>query len=230
MARILSIEDDADIQRLIGQALFRENYEVNYAWNGKEGYEKILSFDPDLILLDLMLPLMNGVELLKKLQDEKITPEIPVVVISAYGDEVNLLGHSVKALGAAGYLRKPVNLQEMVVIIKNILLQFPRTPSSKGDAKERGLSKGAVRADPKFKTVWINDKLVATLSPKRFDLLLCLIESSGSVPREALLKKMGYKARQVNAIKQDIHRLREDLGPSEQRRIQTTLDGYELIG
>src|SRR5262249_6808447 len=108
MARILSIEDDEDEQHLIGQALFSAGYEVHYAWNGQEGYEKILSLNPDLILLDLMLPRLNGVEILKRLQQNKAAEAIPVIVITVFGDEANLLGESVEALGAADYLRKPI--------------------------------------------------------------------------------------------------------------------------
>lgn len=224
MARLLSIEDDADIQHMIGQVLFREGYEITYAWNGREGYEKILSFHPDLILLDLMLPIMNGVEFLEKVQNDKLIAGIPIVVISGYGDEVNLLGHSVRALGAADYLRKPVNANELVSCVAKHLASGRRSI-----APEKELRKGVVRADPRLRTVWINDRLVATLSQKRFDLLKCLMEAAGSISREDILLKMGYAAHQGDALKQDVHRLRRDFG-AEERRIQTTSDGYELLG
>ena len=61
MARILSIEDDPDFQHLIALTLQNQGYEVHYAFTGQEGYEKLLALDPDLILLDMMLPLLNGV-------------------------------------------------------------------------------------------------------------------------------------------------------------------------
>lgn len=229
MPRILSIEDDEDTQHLIGNALFRDGYEVHYAWNGREGYEKILSLDPDLILLDLMLPMMNGVDLLKKLQDNKVAQDIPVVIVTGFGDEANMLGHSVKALGAADYLRKPVQIQELLQLVKKTLLHHPRAkPAGASPAPE--LRKGVLKADPRFRTLWINDRLVATLPHKEFALLQCLMKKPGPVSQDHLLKAMGYGAKQRNALKQAVHRLRAMFGENESRRIQTSPQGYELIG
>ncbi len=229
MARILSIEDDQDIQHLIGQVLFKEGYEVHYAWNGQEGYEKILALDPDLILLDLMLPLMNGVELLQKLQRNKTTKDIPVIIVSAYGDEANMLGHSVVALGAAAYLRKPVLIPELLSGVKQVLASRPpRSGRKSGTAPEP--RKGSVRVDPRFRTVWIDDRLIAALPEKEFALLMRLLKDPGPVPREELLKTLGYERRQGSALKQAVHRLRRKFGPAESRRIRTSPGGYELIG
>ena len=230
MPRILSIEDDEDTQHLIGNALFRDGYEVHYAWNGREGYEKILSLDPDLILLDLMLPMMNGVELLKKLQDNKVAQDVPVIIVTGFGDEANLLGHSVKALGAADYLRKPVQIQDLLQTVKKTLRSHPRAKQASVDETTPKLQKGVLKADPKFRTLWINDRLVATLPHKEFALLQCLMKKPGPVTQDNLLKAMGYSNRQRNALKQAVHRLRAMFGEAESRRIQTTTDGYELIG
>lgn len=229
MARILSIEDDQDIQHLVGQVLFRMGYEVHYAWNGQEGYEKILALAPDLILLDLMLPLMNGVELLKKLQENRATKDIPVVIVTAYGDEANMLGQSVVALGAAAYLRKPVIISELLACVRENLTQLPLNGGGKRAAVDE-VRKGSVRADLKFRTVWINDRLIATLPDKEFALLRRLIMKPGSVPQAELLETLRYADGQRNALKQVVHRLRLKLGPLEARRIRTAADGYELIG
>lgn len=230
MARILSIEDDAELQHLIGHVLFKEGYEINYAWNGREGYEKILSYDPDLILLDLMLPMMNGVELLEKLRNDKVAQGTPIIVVSALQDEVGMLGQSIRALGAVEYLRKPVNPNDLAAYVKRVLAQHPRPSRPPAAAAPEALRKGAVRADPQFRTVLVNDRLVATLSAKPFALLRCLMESAGPVSREDLLLKLGYGPRQSDALKQEVHRLRQDLGKAEMRRIRTTPEGYELIG
>ncbi len=230
MARILSIEDDETIQHLIGQVLFREGYEMHYAWNGREGYEKILALDPDLILLDLMLPMMNGIELLQKLREDKATAGIPVIIVTAYGDEANFLGHSVRALGAADYLRKPLDVNELARSVKNVLADLPRGARPPALPRTQEPRKGEVRADPRFRTVWIADRLVAALPEKEFALLRVLLESPGPVPRESLLRALGYAEDQHDALKQTVHRLRAHLGSAENVRLKTTADGYEFLG
>ena len=225
MAKILSIEDDGDLQHMIGQALYREGYEMHYAWNGEEGYQKLVSTRPDLVLLDLMLPIMNGVELLKKLREDKATREIPVMILSAYGDEANMLGHSVRALGAADYLRKPVSMPELVSRVKLVLSR--QVPDLQPTSE---LRKGAIRVDMRFRTVWIEDKLVATLTFTRFALLKCLMQSRGPVSPGRLLRALGYGPTQLNALEKSLQRLREDLGPGQARRLQTTPKGYEMVG
>lgn len=228
MAKILSVEDDRDIQHLMGQVLFHEGYDVHYAWNGREGYEKILELAPDLVLLDLMLPVMNGVELLKKVKDAKAIADIPFVIVTGYEDESRMLQCSVEALGAAAYLRKPLRLPELVQCVKRVLLQYPRAPRPAASGEK--LSKGRVRADPDFMTVWVDDRLMATLPPKEFALLRCLMESRGPVAREKLLRELDYGTDQGDALKQAVHRLRAAFRPEESRRIKTTPEGYELVG
>ncbi len=221
MSRILSIEDDEDVQHLIGQVLFQAGHELHYAWNGKEGHEKILQLRPELVLLDLMMPLMNGVELLEKLKGEPAAKDMPVIIVSSYGDKADLLSHSVKALGAAEYLSKPVDPKTLVHSVEQVLARFPRPQE---------LAKGAIRADIRLRNVWIEGYLIATPPPKEFLLLRLLMESPGPVPKGTLLRALGYEDANNNALKQTIHRLREDLGPAENHRIRTTPEGYELLG
>lgn len=223
MSRILSIEDDADLQHLIGLTLHNNGFEVQYAFNGKEGYEKILSMHPDLILLDLMLPGMNGVEILKAVKANKEVRDVPVIVITAYGDDVSMLEHSVKALGAVEYLRKPLEMAKLVSHIKRSLAANPRK-----EATSEQLQRGVVKADPSFLTVFVNDRLVAELSPKRFQLFRILLEADGELAKDELCRKLGG-AGTVAALEKAIQRLREDLGPAEAKRIQTTETGYRLI-
>lgn len=233
MSRILSIEDDHQLQFLVGTALFREGLEVHYAFNGQEGYEKILSLNPDLILLDLMIPVMNGIELLKKIKSNKATADIAVIIVTAYGDHnngVNLMETSVKALGAVEYLRKPFSIADLISKVKNTLEKFPRTNNETASTIADGeLRKGVIRADPRTRCVWIKDRLVATLPRKRFELLNRLMEKSGPVSKEALLKELGYDNSQINTLEKNLQRLREDFG-TEEFRIKTSTSGYELGG
>lgn len=229
MAKILSIEDDADLQQVFGAILFKEGHEMEYAWNGKEGYEKALKFDPDLVILDLMLPLINGVELLKKLKDNKATQDIPAIIVTAFGDEADMVKTAVEVLGAVNFLRKPVRIQELLQSIKQVLATSPRQALRLAPQKARELRKGCVRADPKSMTVWIDERLVGALPQKEFALLKCLIQSPGPASKAKLLRALGYDAGQNDALKQVIHRLRALLGPAEKQRIKTTPQGYELI-
>ena len=229
MSRILCIEDDEHIQHMVGQVLYRHGYELHYAWNGREGYEKALALDPDLILLDLMLPVMNGVQFLKALSRHDEARDIPVIVATAYGDEAGMLKCSIEALGAAYYLRKPIDMEELVRSVRRVLAAFPRSRPGRPPQPPPRVRKGALSADPKLRTVWVDDRLVATLVRKEFAVLECLMRRPGPLSREALLSDLGYKAGQVNTLAQTVHRLRRDLGP-EGNRISTTPKGYEVLG
>ena len=211
------------MQHLIGLTLHSNGFEVHYAFTGKEGYEKILSMHPDLILLDLMLPGMNGVEIIKAVKTNKEVRDLPIIVMTAYGDDVSMLEHSVKALGALEYLRKPVEMAMLVSHIKRALASSP-----KQEPPPEEIRRGVIRADPRFRTIFINDRLLATLSSRRFQLMRILLEADGELTKEDICRKMGG-AGTVYALEKAIQRLREDLGPGEAKRIQTTETGYRLI-
>src|SRR5256885_7608751 len=110
MARILIVEDDGDLQQMLSIALNQEGFEVHYAFNGKEGYEKILSVQPDVILLDLMMPILNGIEVIKLVTTNTAVRDIPIIVMTAHGDKADMLEHSIKAQGVREYVRKPFEI------------------------------------------------------------------------------------------------------------------------
>src|SRR5579859_1580206 len=165
MPRILSIEDDPDFQHLISVILRNQGYEVHYAFTGPEGHEKALSLAPDLILMDMMLPGLNGVEVVKLLKRNKATRGTPIIVLTAYPAEANFLESSIKALGVVEYLRKPVQTDELVSSIKRLLNGHKSKPSS------AVWKRGAFRIAAESRSVWINDKMIANLAPKRFEVL-----------------------------------------------------------
>lgn len=224
MARILIIEDDGDLQQLLSVALNQDGYEVHYAFNGKEGYDKILQLQPDLVICDLMMPVLNGVEVIRMVAANTAVKDIPIVVMTGHGDRTELLESSIKAQGARAYLRKPFDIAELKSTVRRMLSQYPRAvaPSSI-------VSKGAVRLDAKFRTVWIDDRLVTTLTPVKASLLRLLIEAKGGVKREKLLHALWGGEGTRAALEKAVSRLREDFG-DEGRRVQTTADGYELLG
>lgn len=226
MAVILSIEDDALLQQAFGAALYKAGYEIHYAFQGKEGYDKILSLHPDLVLLDLMLPMMNGLDILKQMRLHPELRAIPVIMMTAMIDDENKIEQALKQQSSVKYLRKPFHINELVDLINRTLHASPfknRIPPS-------AIVKGVIRLDPKCRTIWIGDRLLATVSTKKVQLLLALLEADGAVKRSKLLEKVWGKAGQPNTLEKTIQRLREDFGPEQCFRLVTTRDGYELVG
>ena len=112
--KILVIEDEIELISLISEKLKKENYEVLTAMNGEEGYKAILKEKPDLVLLDIIMPVMDGYEVLEKIQDAKI--EIPIIIISNSGQPIEI--EKTKKLGANDHLIKtdfdPKDLVRMI--------------------------------------------------------------------------------------------------------------------
>lgn len=225
MARILIIEDNGELQQLLSLTFTREGYEVHYAFNGKEGYDKILSLQPDVILLDLMMPVLNGMEVIKLVATNTSVRDIPIVVMTAHSDQADMLEHSNNAPGVREYVRKPFEFAHMKKVVARLLSQYPRRPR---EATE--VAKGQVRLDTKLRTLWIDDKRVATLPPTRAEVLRVLLEAAGSVKREKLIAQVWGDEGSVAALEKTIQRLREDLGTSQAQRLQTTAEGYEIVG
>lgn len=222
MPRILSVEDDPDFQHLLSYALRNQGFEVHYAFTGNEGHEKALSLNPDLILLDMMLPGLNGVEVVKLLQKNKATRDIPVIVLTAYPADANFFESEVRALGPVDYLRKPVRIEELLKVIRRVL------SSRKSKPPFAVWKRGAFRILPETKSVWIGGTLIASLPPKRFEVLFHLLQSEGEVPWESLLRKIWGREGSKNDLEKTVQRLRADLG-AEGYRLSTTRGGYQLV-
>lgn len=226
MSKILIIEDDSDLVHLMAHALYQAKYEVHYAFNGREGYDKILSILPDLILLDLMMPELSGTDVLKMMSENTTLRDIPVIVITAHSQDDGLLESSVKAQGARELIKKPFYLKELLARVRAVLKLNPaqrkNTPSH--------VAKGVIRLDPRLRTVWIEDRRIATLPPKRANVLQLLLQSKGIVSKEKLLERIWGKKGNENLLEKTISRLREDLGKEDSKRLVTHPGGYEIIG
>lgn len=224
MAKLLIIEDDGELQQVLSLVFNREGYELHYAFNGKEGYEKMLVLQPDLVLLDLMMPVLNGIEVIKLAATNTTLRDIPIIVMTGHSDKSTLLENTIKAEGVRAYLKKPFEMQEARSLVRRMLSQYKRNPITASQ-----IAKGAVRLDVKFRTVWVDDRIVATLSPMKASVLQMLLASKGAVKREKLLHAVWGDEGSIPALEKTIQRLREDLG-AEGRRLQTTAEGYEVIG
>jgi DNA-binding response OmpR family regulator len=176
-AKILLIEDEEKIARFVELELCYEGYTVTKALNGRTGCELALSESFDLILLDIMLPELNGVEVLRRLRRSSSVPVIMLTARDSVSDKVSGLD-----LGADDYITKPFAIEELLARIRAALRKSAVRPD--GDI----LSAGPLRLDPKRRTVTVDENPVE-LTKREFDLLHYLLKNKGLVlTREALLE------------------------------------------
>jgi two-component system alkaline phosphatase synthesis response regulator PhoP len=183
MTKILVIDDEPSILNLVGAYLKPEGYEVYTASDGNAGLKSARAFKPDLIILDLMLPGMDGIELLTRLRRES---DVYVIMLTARTDETDkIVGLSV---GADDYVTKPFSPRELTARVKAALRRIK--PGS-GSGEERSvLSFKHVRMDVGAHTVTVDD-IPVELTSIEFDLLRALAENRGRVlSREQLLEKI----------------------------------------
>jgi two-component system alkaline phosphatase synthesis response regulator PhoP len=180
-AKILVIDDEPSILNLVTSYLRAENYEVFTADDGPSGLKAARAFKPDLVVLDIMLPGMDGIELLTQLRRES---DVYVILLTARTEETDkVIGLSV---GADDYLTKPFSPRELVTRIKAALR---RLRGSLGDQSSMMVFDN-LRIDPASHQVWVADRLVE-LTATEFDLLRVLTENRGMVlSREQLLEQI----------------------------------------
>lgn len=212
MARILVIEDEQDLQQVLAYNLRGAGHSVLGALNGDAGLRLALSQHPDLVLLDLMLPDLSGLELCKQLKADPATRAIPVLMITAKGEEIDrVLGFE---LGAEDYVTKPFSLRELLLRIQAILrrTQAPRTPEHAAP-----IQFGQLRIDSDAYRVWVRNSEVQ-LTSMEFRLLLTLYERRNRVQtRASLLEDVwGMQAdTETRTVDTHVKRLREKLGVAE---------------
>ena len=225
MSSILLIEDNRDYAATLRANLEREGYEVAVAATGVDGLEVAKRLSPDLIILDLMLPTMNGFTVLQRLRDEG--REAPVLIMTALGtEEEKLRGFG---LGADDYVVKPCGLLEILARVRALLKRAsgsatgPRIEAQVGDLTVDFAARVVRRGGAEI-----------TLRPKEFDLLAALIRHRGRVVSRAdLLREVwGYAAgTESRTVETHLAALRERLGddPQSPRYIVTVRRaGYRL--
>lgn len=207
--KILIIEDDHDIAELVEYNLRQEKYSVEVCRNGAEGLNKARRLLPDLILLDLMLPDMNGLEICRSLKSDPKTKGIPVLMLTAKGEEMDrVVGFEV---GADDYLTKPFSPRELVLRVRAILKRLKEREFLE---KAEPLSFGLLSVDPARFQVKVGKEDVR-LTAIEFKLLQFLLGNKGRVAtRDMLLDRVwGYDAAlTTRTVDTHIKRLREKLG------------------
>jgi two-component system response regulator CpxR len=176
---LLLIDDDAELASLLGEFLRREGFTVEAAHEGYHGLDRALQPGVDLVVLDVMLPGIDGFEILRRL---RATSGVPVLMLTARGEDVDrIVGLD---LGADDYLAKPFNPRELAARIRAILRRYePRTAAPAGRIEING-----VALDPAAREVLAHGKRVE-LTTFEFDILEMLMRSAGRVlSRDALME------------------------------------------
>lgn len=228
MEKILIIEDDATIASIERDYLEIDHFEVEIASDGMSGLERGLSGEFDLILLDLMLPGMDGFSVCRKLR-EKL--DIPILMVTARREDIDKIRGL--GLGADDYIEKPFSPGVLVARIKANLAQYQRLSGTRKNSSE--ITIGNIRINTATHRVYVNNQEVE-LKNKEYELLLFLMLNVDMVfDRETLYEKVwGMDAMGDNAtVAVHINRLREKIeeNPAKPRYIETVWGaGYRFRG
>lgn len=205
MERVLIVDDDPDIVRLVSYNLSHAGYEVQTASTGRKALELVQKQPPDLIILDLMLPELDGTEVCRTLRQQIPSRRIPILMLTARGEEIDrVVGFE---LGADDYVSKPFSPRELVLRIKSILRRV-------GKDRTDVMHAGRIQVFPERRQCFIGSDLVA-LTAKEFDLLHELIKARGDVlTRDVLMDRVwGYHGDATSrTLDTHVRRLREKLG------------------
>lgn len=210
MDRILVIDDDVELCGLVSEYLAPEGFQVEAVHDGRAGLERALNGNYLLVVLDVMLPGMNGFDVLRNMRDKS---RIPVLLLTARGEDVDrIVGLEI---GADDYLPKPFNPRELVARIRAVLRRT--TAGSNGDGVPEAVKVGDVELDPATRIVRQNGK-VLDLTSVEFNLLEVLLREAGRVvTRERLVDSVLSRKFSPfdRSIDMHVSKLRKKLGDSE---------------
>ncbi len=220
MRRILVVEDEPVINQAITDRLRAEGFDVVQAWDGPGAVEVFGTADPDLVVLDVMLPGYDGHEVCRRIQAER---PVPVLMVTARDDEADILVGL--GVGADDYLTKPFRMRELVARIAALLRRVDRASEL---ASTRPLEIGSLTIDAGARKVRIGADDVR-LTPTEFDLLVCLAATPGQVlTREKLLADVwGWPgASGTRTVDSHVKALRSKIGADRVRTVHGV--GYAL--
>ena len=221
---VLVVEDEPDIRGLIVHHLTQDGFRCRTAGDGAEALAQLRAGPPDLIVLDLMLPGMNGLEVTRRLRAEPAWARLPIIMLTAKADEVDrIVGLE---MGADDYIVKPFSPKELLARVRAVLRRAQ--PPDDG----RALAGGGIMLDEARHRVTV-DGAAVELTPKEFALLHALMASTGRVlSREFLLNRVwGYaRADEVESRTVDVHvrRLRAKLGDAGRHIATVKSIGYRF--
>ena len=232
MARILVVEDEADLRQVLSYNLRDAGHEVVLAAEGRKGIDLALEQVPDLVLLDLMLPDVSGLEVCRALKSNERTRDIPVVMVTARGEEIDrVVGFE---LGADDYVVKPFSVRELLLRLRAVLRRGA-VPADEAalPAAQSQVRFGRLTLDVGAHRVWVDAAEIA-LTPLEFKLLCTLYDRRNRVQSRGVLLDDVWGASQENmtrTIDTHVKRLREKLGDEVGSYIETVRGvGYRFVG
>jgi two-component system, OmpR family, phosphate regulon response regulator PhoB len=222
MERVLIVDDDPDVQRLVSYNLSQAGFQVTAAASGRTALENVQTHPPGLIILDVMLPDIDGLEVCRALRQRDGSRRIPIIMLTARTEEIDrVVGFEV---GADDYVMKPFSPRELVLRVKSI---FRRVG---GEEKSEVLQVGKIQLFSQRRQVVAGNRSV-TLTVKEFDLLQELMRGGGNVlTREILMDRVwGYHGDAASrTLDTHVRRLREKLG-EEGAHVETVRGvGYRM--
>ncbi len=208
--KILIVDDDQKLCRLVADYLEPMGYDVDAAHNGSQGLEMVLKGDYEAVILDVMMPQMDGFEVLKRLREES---EIPVIMLTARGEETDrIVGLE---MGADDYLPKTFSSRELLARLRAVTRRYEKAKRHTASRSEDDrLAFGDLQIDEKARMVRLGAKSL-NLTPLEYDLLACLARSAGRVlSRDQLLDAVAGRDYEVFDRSVDVHisSLRRKLG------------------
>lgn len=218
MSKILIVEDEKNLSRFVELELKHEGYDTQIAKNGREGLDLALSEDWDAILLDLMLPELNGLEVCRRVRQVKNTPIIMMTARDSVIDRVSGLDH-----GADDYIVKPFAIEELLARLRALLRRVD-LESEQNLTKQTTVTYRDLTIEKENRVVRRGDEIIE-LTKREYELLLTLMENVNVVlARDVLLKKVwGYESQiETNVVDVYIRYLRNKIDrPGEDSYIQT---------
>ena len=226
--KLLIVDDDAKFVRLLRDYLEPFGYQVDAAHDGRQGLAMALDGEYAAVILDIMLPGLNGLDLLRELRHES---HVPVIMLTALGDEPNRIAGL--EIGADDYLPKTSSTRELLARLRSVIRRSMVTSKQRNDAQPAPVSVGGLWIDPAAHIARLDDQPL-TLTPVEYDMLLALARSAGRVKsREQLLLEIAERDFEAFDRSIDVHisSLRKKLGddPKSPRYIETVRGaGYRM--
>ncbi|MEU5877193.1 response regulator transcription factor [Spirillospora sp. NPDC047279] len=220
--RILVVEDEPTIARAVADRLAAEGFAVEIAGDGPAAVERAREYEPDLVVLDVMLPGFDGLEVCRRVQAERA---VPVLMLTARDDETDLLVGL--GVGADDYITKPFSMRELVARVRTVLRRFERAGTA---AAPVVLRHGPLEIDQKARRVRRDGREVH-LTPTEYDLLACLVRNQGAVLTRSLLLEQVWDwadASGTRVVDSHVKALRRKLGADLIRTVHGV--GYSFEG